>query len=192
MPNCMQLNQSSAGPWEQQGMHSTCTCSSRRPLRLASVRGSGSMKNLLALQIARQVKDALREAQELAHPAVTPRALESVPEGQQANGHSPSLTAVEADGPAAAAAHQASDRTDGSSAGTGINDVADEVELMMIEGEPLSAGELAMAQAAEQVLRNLHSDICCVTRQWARKALFCTVGISVHDLTMPCHRWQLG
>ena len=144
------------------------------------------MKNLLALQIARQVKDALREAQELAHPAATPGALESIPEGQQANGHSPSLTAAEADGPAAAAAHQNSDCMDGSSAGTGIYGVADAVDLMMIEGEPLSAGELAMAQAAEQVLRNLRFKICCVTRQWACKILFCTVGTFVQNLTMPC------
>ena len=143
------------GSCKQHGIHSTCTYLSRKPLQLALAKESGSTKSTLALQIARQVKDALREAQELAHPAATPGALESIPEGQQVNGHGPSLTAAEAEGPDAAAAHQDSDCMGGSSAGNGIYGVEDAVELMMIEGEPLSAGELAMAQAAEQVLCNL-------------------------------------
>ena len=120
-------------------------------------------------QIARSVKDALREAQELAHPeeghqegevaipdeaegSSTPEALDSrqpssAAGSKEATGHQPV-----SNGDSIAAGSSADVASAGASGG------ADAGELMVFQGEQLSAAELAIARLTEQVL-------CCQVAQ---------------------------
>lgn len=93
---------------------------------------------IVAVQIARRVKDVLREAQELAQSASPQEEVTAAPEV--------------ADG--MAALHLADSHADSSAAGLAAgsangNGMADDV--IVFEGEQLSLSELAIAQAAEQV-----------------------------------------
>ena len=114
-------------------------------------------------QIARSVKDALREAQELAcseegheesgmpdsgeaEGSITPEALDS---------RQPSSTA----GSKEAAGHQPVSNGDSAAAGSsadvasaGASGGADAGELMVFQGEQLSVAELAIARLTEQVV----------------------------------------
>ena len=112
------------------------------------------------VQIARQVKDALREAHELAQPAASPAGDTAAANGgQQANGHDEQQASSTTDQQNAAAHHSSSHMNGTATAaanesGHNSSDVAD---MMMYEGEELTASELAIAQAAEQVLHSCSS-----------------------------------
>ena len=110
-----------------------------------------SINPRLIMQIARQVKDALREAQELAQPAASQADISAAAsiERQQANDRSSMQPDGITDG---AAPHHSSSHMNGSeetdTAATGAGDA----DMMIFEGEQLSPSELSIAQAAEQVL----------------------------------------
>ena len=121
-------------------------------------------------QIARSVKDALREAQELARPGGGQEG--GVPDPDEAEGP---ITPEALDGPQSsraagseeAAGHQSVSNGDSAAAG-GSADVAsadasgnaDAGELVVFQVEQLSAAELAIARLTEQVL-------CCqVAQSW--------------------------
>ena len=102
------------------------------------------------MQIARQVKDALREAQELTQPAASQTDNSAASIGrQQANERSSMQPDGITDG---AAAHHQSSHMNGSEETDAAATGAADVDMMIFEGDQLSPSELSIAQAAEQVL----------------------------------------
>ena len=114
-------------------------------------------------QIARSVKDALREAQELAHPEERPPegevASPDEAEGSIAPEALESRQPPRAAGSREAAEHQAVSNGDSAAAGSSA-DVAsanpggggDAGELMVFQSDQLSAAELGIARLTEEVL----------------------------------------
>lgn len=109
-----------------------------------------SINPRLIMQIARQVKDALREAQELAQPAAsqTDNLAAASIERQQTNEHS----SMQPDGitDRSAAHHPSSHMNDSGETDATATGVVD-ADMMIFEGEQLSPSELSIAHAAEQV-----------------------------------------
>ena len=109
----------------------------------------------LCLQIARQVKDALREAHELVQPAAN-----------QAGNTAPANAGQQASERASirdAAVHDSSSHLDGSAVAVTTASAecsGDVVDMMAFEGEELTASELGIAQAADQVLRSSEALYC--------------------------------
>ena len=113
-------------------------------------------------QIARSVKDALREARELARPEE--RQEGGAPDRDEAQGSiapevPDSQQSPRAAGSQESAGHQLVSNGDSAAAGSGAvvasgnaSGDADAGELMVFQGERLSATELAIARLTEQVL----------------------------------------
>ncbi len=100
------------------------------------------------MQIARQVKDALREVHELVQSAAVPAS-----DTAEANGQSNQQGSSTADQQDAAAHHSSSRMNGGADAVAAANghNGSDVADMMVFDGEELTASELATAQAAEQV-----------------------------------------
>ncbi len=117
------------------------------------------------MQIARQVKDALREAHELAQPAASPASDTAAANGgQQLNGHADQQASSTAHQQNAAAHHSSShmNGTADAAVTASAHDSSDVADMMMYEGEELTTSELAIAQAAEQVLHSSSCKLSCL------------------------------
>ena len=105
------------------------------------------VRSRLCLQIARQVKDALREAHELVQPASIQSGIAAPTDAGQQASESASIHD--------AAVHHSSSHMNGSVdsvAAASADNSGDVVDMMAYEGEELTPSELGIAQAAEQVL----------------------------------------